>query len=386
MTTRYARLGVTIMTDGTRQTSAITLANVQDLVAAYTAAFPGIHLTWNLDDGALDDSTGSWGWLRSYVADRVANHGDAAAYWRKFGFPGTDPATENSIMDSYMPKVQALGGPSLASGWYIPVSTLAHLRSSYGVKTVWGQCWSQHNVDGFSGDGSPNCPYFPSSNHALIPAQVPADALDVLVCDNYSQDFFGAKVGARTTIDPADAGGVASAEKIAHLYLDDAYTPGDIRWISHHTQVDYYYSAANSAALANLKSLISWLGSTYPTMKAVNLDEFGTAWRARYPTNSWAIAQSQTDPGGSGDTIYWLHTAKARRGLYVTSGGTMSLLDLTRYSDSTVQPATPSLTVEPPALVNQRDSFHPLNPTTIASYGEMAGLFKTFPALGSHLR
>lgn len=385
MTTRYACFGVMVMTDGTRTPQYITQANVDDLVAALVAAFPSVHITWHLDNGALDDSTGSWGWLRTYIAGRIASHGDAVSYWRTFGFPGTNAATEASLVDTYLPVAHALGGPPLISGWYVPRETLSYARTTYAVKTAVGQVWSQHGVDGFSGDGSVNCAYYPSALHSLVPAQLTSNRIDTVVLDALNQDVFAAASGSRVTIDPADAGTLTRMQQITQSYYDDAWSPGLIRKIHQHVQIDYLYTPANSAVLSRLKSYWTWLAANY-TVSPVTIEEYGTAWRAAHPTNDFAIAHGQTDPVASGDAIYWLHTASHRVAVKRTNAGVVTLLDLVRYSDATTAPAVPSLSVEPPAKISQRDATHPTNLYTLAAYRELAGLFATFPALNSQLR
>lgn len=384
MTVGYGCFGVIILTDGTRNPSVITQANLNDLVGAFDSTFTGGHLTWHLDDGALDDSTGSWGWLRTFVAGRVAA-GDAVSYWRKFGGPGLSPAGERSVYDTYMPLVAALGGPALVSGWYIPIETLNYVSATYGVKTAVAQCWSQHAVDGFSLDGSPNCPYYPSKFHSLIPAQDMANATDVVLLDVLSQDLFAAASGSRVTMDPADAGTLTRMEQITASYFSDSWSPGPIRWINQHVQPDYLYTPANAADLTRLKDYWTWLRASY-NVTPVNIDAFGTAWRAAHPTNDFAVAQGQIDPGGSGDAVYWLHKATHRAAVKRTNAGTFSLLDLVRYSDATVAPACPALNVEPPARVNERDTYHPANLYTVAAYRELVGLFGQFSALNGLIR
>lgn len=376
--TDYACLGVLVMTDGTRNPSAITQANVDDLVAAITGAFPNAHITWHLDNGALDDSTGSWGWLRTYIAGRIVSNGDAASYWRTFGFPGLNAAGEQGEIDTYLPTVIALGGPPLISGWYIPIETLTYAQSAYGVQTAVAQVWAQHGVDSYSGDGSPNCPYYPSTRHTLVPAQAEANRLDVVVLDALSADLFAAASGSRTTIDPADAGTLTRMEQITGAYLDAANKPDDrFRLLNSHVQIDYLYTAANAATLTRYKDWLTWLAANYAALSPVTIAGAGAAWRALHPVNDFAIAQMQFDPGGTGNRIFWLHTAKQRAAVQVSSG-VSSLLDLTRYDDTLTAPATPSLTPELTSKVNQRDSFHPLNPYSVAAYREVAGIFRTF--------
>ncbi len=228
--------------------------------------------------------------------------------------------TVSATIDQCMAHMKRLTGsyPSIAGGWFLNAGSISHLKAEYGVEIVVGQMWEQFGVDGFSGLGSINGPYFPSSNHSLVPASEEKNRLDVVVLDTLSADVYDTKFPkcARATVHPWDSNLTAGDGVTFQKYISDCY------WTDN--------ACRNQLSVLNLRFELDWINQTtwcynqrmelkervfdfwdsiaidHPDVALVSLSEFNNRFRQEHQDNGRLLYRyhhrSKYDPNAF---IYW---------------------------------------------------------------------------------
>ena len=343
------------------ETSAyVTVPNITAMRNSFGAAFPGGKLTWAPDfyvsNPPVSADPTRYAAVMAYIASCVSTYGDKVALFQGIPSVNFSDAITKSQIDTALPALITNSGDADAciANWMMSHGVLNYARSNYGIQTVMGQCWAQYGVDGYTGEGSPNCPYFPSITHTLAPAQAAANQIDCVLVDSCSTDLWfaprGYANGRQSSVHPMSSyNGLTGVKRVSSAYL--AF-PNPIQYINLLMEVDWLNQPGSTAGLAIWNSWLTWLASTYPSLQAVTLQAFGNVWRAAYPNNQFAYVQSMSNPADSSQSVRWNHTMSHRVGLLNTSSGT-ALLDYTAYKDGTVEPTAPAAVWSVPQAVAQ---------------------------------
>lgn len=336
-------------------TSYVTPETCAHLADAFHAAFPDGHLTWAIENQAV--TAAGMASVRAYIVDQCAAHGDRIALCGAFSSVRQATSAATAELASLLGTLKASTGETEPAmfAWAAPAAVLPTAIAA-GVRVVAGQTWGQENVDGYSGEGSPNRPYYPSKNHFLVPAQSPENALDVVMMDTLASGYWESLHG-RSTVHTVDAHTLTRMQSITRDYLERTVTDPEftavwsgceVKWINDTSLSNpVIYQSGNYYARDRLVAWWQWLASEYDDLQAVSLQEFGAAWRDLHPYadgNRWRASVTSENPSDATQAVTWEFSPRQRVGIVTTAAGAQ-LVDLTNYSDATTEP-TPMTTID----------------------------------------
>jgi hypothetical protein len=285
--------------------SSHTPANAMKLRNAVEAGFPGARITWGWSWGALNSMEPYLVELRKLMVKFHEQYGDEITIWPGVDFANkfsTQEQCKKDLHESLQLVTQMIGNgyrPKSVVGGHMSVESMKYLAEKEGIHTVFGQIWSQFNIDGQDGDGGIIYPYYPSKDHFLKPAQGPRggdDFVDMVNLDGWTVDFFAARLGgigkggnSRVGLGPIETkayyGYELGLREFMHVtdvhFNDQAIADNGYGFLT----VMWELTLFNYLDPQYLTNWLKAVRAKYPDTQMLNQGEFGDLWRKHNPDN-----------------------------------------------------------------------------------------------------
>ncbi|MCX7799133.1 MAG: DUF3863 domain-containing protein [Fimbriimonadales bacterium] len=345
-----------------------TLDAVRRLREAIARAVPSAKVGWGFSPLALTDPRDNYRAIRDYALQCHAERGDEPTLTVGGFFANmhnTREEVDRDVADGLATLSDWVGGayrPRFVIAGFLSAANQRTLSERHGVRACQGHMWSQHAIDLGDSDGSIAYPYYPSSEHALKPAQGRADQVDCLNLDGWTVDFLAARragtgpgYNSRLGIGPIEAlyqGNMPIAQGLFQM-METAST---------HYDRGYRLNGFGWCTLAWEVSLIEQFGDRTPEferflreaigqwddLRVVPMGEFAEAFRREHPDNAslvYRFVQRGTGVFGSDAEleIRWHMDRRLRLAILRdwTERTPWRVIDLTRYDLHAQEPDRP---------------------------------------------
>ena len=317
-----------------------TPQNIREFGALYHQK-DSTHITWLLDHPVLAKRHD----LKTAVMEFSDKYGDEVTLFNYSDPIRFDQETLNRRMDECIEELARLTGraPTAIGSWVLNSATAGHAVKKHSIRTAIGQVWEQLGVDGYSGVGSINGPYYPSKRHFMLPAQAEDDLLDIVILDAVSCDMIDTRIPktARTTIHPWDshltAFDAAPVQRhITAAYLKHNLAKNPFGWLVNTVELDWMFQAYltynKNGELRRLQhEWLTWLYETFSEASFSTLTEFRNYFRKEHPDNSRVIYRfEQNSIFNPQHNCYWFFSRNFRCCVEYTdeeSGSELIVLD-----------------------------------------------------------
>lgn len=268
-------------------------------------------MTWAISWLALNENRQEYKDARRLLATYHDKYGDEVTF-----IPGgyfapmynTREETRQTIHEALKLVSQMVGNgyrPECLVAGFMDAENQHFLAADEGIHVCQGQIWSQHGIDNGDGDGGICYPYYPSREHYLKPAQLPADFIDCVCLDGWTCDFLAARrngfeggFNSRMGVGPIETVqdlGIEAGRKemidTTAVHFDGGHALNGFGWVT----------AIWEVSIGHDKDLTWWLQAVkerWPDTRVVTEGEFGMEWRRHVPNN--ASLSYRFDATGSG--------------------------------------------------------------------------------------